>query len=485
MLRRCVLALLLGLSGPAAAGPWAEPDDRQLRNDVELLKAAGVLRGPVISWPLPWAQIARGLESVEVHALAPHLAAAHRRLTAQSERALLRNRYEVRVAAATDPALFRDFGAGAREEFDGSVRAEHDLGKLTIGYGVGYRPDQDGKDYHFEPSYAALQLGNWAFYGGNVPTWWGPGVDSALLFSTNARTFPRIGFKRLAPEPIDFPVLRWLGPVRFDIFAGVATEARDDFDDPVIAGMRVEFEPVRGLSVGLSRGLQLCGEGRPCDFGTIIDAIIGIGDADNTGTFDEPGNQLAGFDISYSGMAGKVGYRVYGEAIAEDEDNTLIEQFGRLAGIALSGPIGTDGATWQLGFEAADTLAIKAFGSERYPGSFYWNFIYTDGWTYRSEVIGHTIGGDGKVLSLSGSYTDAANRRFYGSLRAIDYNRLEASSISPSVNAESVEVATLGADVPTRFGDLRAEVRLQEDAPNTPGRSPSDVQLEIGWISRF
>ena len=44
-------AALLGLiAAPALAGPFAETGDRQLRQDVYLLAAAGLIQGAVESW---------------------------------------------------------------------------------------------------------------------------------------------------------------------------------------------------------------------------------------------------------------------------------------------------------------------------------------------------------------------------------------------------------------------------------------------------
>lgn len=220
----CIAGLFCLLASTAAdAGPWLEAGDRQVRADVELLKAAGLIRGPVNAWPLPWAQVSDGLDAADGQALPAHLDAAVRRLRILSDRDGQKSRYEANVRVTNRASVVRDFGDTAREDVDVSVRAEHEFGKLYISYGAGYRDGQQGKDLHFEPGHAALALGNWALYGGYVNTWWGPGHDSALLFSTNARPIPRVGIKRLSPKPIDFPVLRWLGPWRLDVFAGIAT----------------------------------------------------------------------------------------------------------------------------------------------------------------------------------------------------------------------------------------------------------------------
>lgn len=451
-----------------------------------MLKAAGLIRGPVNAWPLPWAQIDQAFIAAGNRSLPPHLAAALRRVRVLSERASQGTRYEVRAAAASDPALVRDFGTTAREDMDASARVEHNLGRLYVSYGVGFRDGQRGNDVHFEPAQVAYALGNWALYGGYVETWWGPGHDGALLFSNSTRPFPKIGIKRLSPEPFNLPVLRWFGPWRLDAFVGLLDEDRE-FDNPAVAGIRIAFEPVSGLEIGLNRAMQLCGKERPCDFETWTDALIGLGDADNTGTFDEPGNQLAGLDISYTRMIGQVSMQLYAEAEAEDEDNVLlIDQFGRMAGVNLTGPVGGEGANWQLTVEYADTYASKLFGGRRYPGSLYNNFIYTDGFTYRGRPIGYSIDGDGELMSVGGAYTDTNNRRFYGSLRAVKLNRTDLADRNRiSANSESIKIATAGVEWPTQFGDIRLEGRLMDDAPNTPGRSPTKGQFELSWRTRF
>ncbi len=488
-MRRILTSLFFMAAGvvaaPVFAGPWAEAGDRQLRQDVELLKAAGVITGPVNSWPLPWAQIAHSLDQTSPAALPPHVERALRRLRQQARYADQTTRFRAVVKLASDEALVRDFSDQARSEADVSMRAEHDLGRLYVSYGVGFRDGQQGHDAHFEPPQVAVRLGNWALYGGYVDTWWGPGNENALLFSSNARPIPRIGIKRLSPEPFNLPVLKWLGPWRFDMFAGIATEKRADYDNPAIIGIRVAFEPVHGLEIGLNRGLQLCGEARPCSASVIGKALFGLGNVDNTGSANEPGNQIAGLDVSYSRMIGPVNTQIYMEAEAEDEVRALIDKFSRMGGIKLTGPLGQEGATWSVGFEAADTLAIRAFGSRRFANLMYNNHIYKDGWTYRDQVLGASIGGDAKMFTLSAALTDQSNRRYYGSVRKVDLNRTGIARHSPSRNAEDIHIGTAGVELPTAFGDLRLEGRVMDDKPDTPGRSPVRGEIELGWTARF
>jgi hypothetical protein len=410
----------------------------------------------------------------------------------------------VRAAATNEAALIRTFERVARNPGEASVSAAHDLGPLHVSWGATWvsegtpgRPaTRSGNGFGLEPSYAALRVGsNWALYGGWIDTWWGAGHDGAMLFSTSARPFPKVGFRRLEPFTIDAPLLRRLGPVTFDAFVGLADEERD-FANHALVGIRVAFQPTPYFEIGLNRGLQLCGRDRPCGARTVGLALFGLFNADNTGTLDEPGNQLAGFDMSYRRPIGSTGHvlKLQFATVAEDADNILIEQFARQIGAGTSGPAGRDGALYDAGVEYVETRGSKflgrLFGGATYPGSIYNNFIYRDGWTYGGRPIGHSIDADSRVLTAHAALTDTASRRWHLAVRAIDLNFEEspgftgtANRVSP--NRERIGQIDGGVNMPTAIGDLRLVARLQHNAPNTPDRSPTLVQGEIGWTVRF
>ena len=484
MRRSLFASAMLTIASPAVAGVWLEGGDRQTRADVETLAAAGLIRGPVNAWPLPWAQIVPALSSIGTQS--PEVASAARRLRALADRAGRPTRLEVRAAATNESALIRDFGDTAREDAEISARVEQEFGALTLSLGAGYRSSQQGRDWHFEPSSATLKLGNWALYGGYVDVWHGPGNNGALLFSNAARPFPKIGIKRLSPDAFDLPVLKWLGPWRFDAFAGVLTGHRRDFDNPAVIGFRFGFAPAAGLEIGLNRALQLCGQQRPCSAKVIGNALVGFGNADNSGTANEPGNQIAGWDISYTSRIGAVAAKVYLEGEAEDEDNVIVDKYSYLGGVTLSGALGSAGNSWRAGFEWTDTLARKfPFGSTRYPGVTYTHFIYTDGYTYRGRPIGFGVGGDARQLSLGLALTDPRDRRIYGALRRADLNRSGINISAISANPERINIAVGGIELPTAVGDFRLEGRVQDDSPNTPGYTQRKGQVEVAWRARF
>ena len=519
LLRLAALLLASAAAASAVAGPFAEAGDARLRQDVDMMKAAGLIEGPIDSWPLPWAQIDAGIDAAhDGRALDPYLAAAVARVDALSEFAAKRVAISSELRGTTGVAVARGFDSTAREKADVAGKVEFNGETVSLAFGAGYRTDQRGHDYHFEPSQAAIRLGNWALYGGWTETWFGPGQDGALLFSNSTRPLPKVGIKRLVPHPIDLPVLRWLGPLRLDFFIGVQNEHRRDFDNIGIVGTRISFEPSRGFTVGVNRMQQLCGKGRPCGLKQIAKSFIGVGNADNPVFGNGPaflaqaGNQIAGFDLAYVHRFRRFSTKVYFETEAEDSQHIIIEQFGRVLGTTFSGPWGNTGAAWQVNVEYADTLAAQFFNGtplekllsskKTYPRSFYQNSLYFDGYTYRGLPIGYWTGGDSRNLTASFALTDTRNRRWHASVRSVHLNITNEGNppyllfyvptgalipISQPVSASSEKFAILtgGVDMPTPVGDLKLEARYQTDSPNTPDYRKGKLQLEIGLRTRF
>jgi hypothetical protein len=478
----------ISLVTPSQAAPWAEVGDLRLRSDLELLADYGLFSGPINSWPLPWAQISDGLnaQGLDLDSLPPHVLAALQRveILMPGNDAFRSTRYEAGANFGNRPTLVRDFGDGTRADAEGYVRLEKHFTSSYVSINVGARTAQSGEGLNFERTYVAQVIGNWVGYLGWVENWWGPGWDSTLLFSNNARPFPKIGLKRLNPKPFESKWLSWIGPWQFEAFVGLLDEQRD-FSNQVVAGIKLAIEPIDGLNIGFNRALQLCGNGRPCGLKTWANSFIGIGNADNTGTFDEPGNQIAGVDIRYGNHIGNVTYSLYGELIGEDEDNIIIDQISILSGASLNFPISGDGTQLRLTGEYSDTFANRSFPGRERGSSTYNNFIYRDGFTYRGRAIGHSLDGDSRLVSFTGSVVDRRNRVFRASFRHADVNGDSRGRHSISANREKINLVELETEWPTEWGDLRAQVSVADDQANTPDRSKATASFEFGWRVRF
>jgi Capsule assembly protein Wzi len=489
------LALAALLPVAALAGQWAEVGDKQLREDVELLHDVGILQGPVLSWPLPWGQIAEEVTQASTAAdISPFLQAAARRIAARMHQRRsegLTPDVEIKLQATNGEALVRDFSDNARSDFDASVRFEHGFENTTIVYGAGYQDNQTyqgtkfGSKLVFDNVYITQKVGNWLFYAGTIEQWWGPSGEQSLMLSNSARPYPKIGFKRIETDPFESKWLSWIGPWRFESSIGVQDGPRNDYQNPILFSQRIEVAPFKHFQMGLTRVNQLCGTTRPCGVSTFFKALLPVTGNVNTGIAETDFiNSVASMDFRYARPIGNVVLGTYIQFFAED---SVFEAISSMAGLSIAGH--NDGfGYWRFGAEAMDTYALRVFDTVdkgRTLGTTYLNSVYTDGTSYRGKPIGASLDGDSRLYSLFASVTTSKNWRFSGAVRYADINLFSVPGYRISNNREKIWISEIGLEVPTKYGDAAIQTRFQNDSPDTPGRKSSKAQIEAEWTIRF
>ncbi len=194
-----------------------------------------------------------------------------------------------------------------------------------------------------------MVLGNWMLSAGYIDRWWGPGWEGSLIYGSNARPIPSITIERNYSDPSENPWFSWIGQWRLAVTMGELEGNRDDAPHAQLFGMRVTWKPHPRLEVGISRSAQWCGDGRPCDLGTFWDLFTG-NDNDQP-LAEQPGNQMAGFDLRWSLPWAPVA--VYMQAIGEDEANFMPSKYLGLFGAEVWGGWGE--RSWRAHVEYADT----------------------------------------------------------------------------------------------------------------------------------
>jgi len=412
-------------SAAAVAEPWVGPGETGLRHDLQVLSDAGILRGPVMSWPIGWESVRRDLAAADAKGLSVSEAGALARVAARAHRELTKDDVDLQlsISLAADPPVIRTFDDTPRDEGDFSVLARS-MGESRFVWrleGTLAADPADGQVLRPDGSYLGVRLGNWLLSAGFVDRWWGPGWDGSLILSNNARPIPALAFDRLSTDPFDLPVLRWLGPWRLASFMG-QLEGDRDFPDALLFGLRFELRPHPTLQLGFSRTAQWCGEGRPCGLSTFWDLLIGN---DNDQSLeDQPGNQLAGFDLRWSWPGGRIPLAIYAQAIGEDEAGSLPSKYLGLFGLEAWGSAGT--YAYRIHVEYADT-ACDFLNSPPEFGCAYTNVIYTDGYRYRDRVIGHAMDADGESIGVGMVAVAEDGHEWRALVREIKLNRAGAS----------------------------------------------------------
>jgi len=309
----------------ADAAPWVAPGDMALRSDLTTLADVGVLRSPITGWPIPWGDVIAAVDDADRVSLSPAATVALRRVRARAraETTIREPRRWVRAAAAEKPLTIRRFDDSPREtgELAGGIGW---LGeRLAVELNASYvsidsaNPAADDTELRLDGSFAGVALGNWMLVAGYPERWWGPGWDGSLILGTNARPTPQIALSRNSATPFESRWLRWIGPWTLTTFMGQLDDERV-VTDALLFGLRLTFKPVPSLEIGLSRTAQWCGDGRPCDAEAFGNLLIG---RDNKGvnvSGDEPGNQLAGFDVRWVAPWLEQSTAIYLQWIGED-----------------------------------------------------------------------------------------------------------------------------------------------------------------------
>jgi len=329
-------ALAVSWMSCARADPWLVPGDAALRADIQLLADAGILRGPVTTWPMSWPDIARDALAADVS-----------RLDEMTGDALLRVKRLASIAAAPgyagagyrvggayQPGMLREFGDQPREEGEVALRASWLGEHLALNLQGAYVADpDDGQEFRADGSYLGMNFGNFMLSAGYMERWWGPGWDGSLILSTNARPIPSVTLERNYTDPFKSGWLSWIGPWRASIAMGRAESDDVPVTDVRFFAARVNFRPRPWLELGLTRTAQWCGGDRPCDWDTFTDMVLGNDNqvAEGVAAEDQPGNQMAGYDLRIRSPLRALPLVFYTQWIGEDEAGGLPSKFNAIS----------------------------------------------------------------------------------------------------------------------------------------------------------
>ena len=217
ILASAMFAVGIPLDNRAAASPWAEVGDAQLRSDVEVLAAAGLIDDVTTQWPLPWGGVLYRLEHADALDDQPdYVRAAAERLEQLGKDATAAGR--VNYAVTSDftnlPDVVRGFDTLGHEDMQSQVTAEWMGEDTSVRLQVGAQSlnRYDHQALLLDGSQAMQRIGNAVVYAGYITHWWGPGWDTALSLSNNARPFPQLGITRIDTTPFSSHWLSWIGP---------------------------------------------------------------------------------------------------------------------------------------------------------------------------------------------------------------------------------------------------------------------------------
>ena len=485
----CALALMLSTTGNVHAGePWLPPGDMRVRHDIQFLVDEGVINLPTTAWPIAVSDLAAALDKVQkkpspqpspgkpgeganppepspqpspasagegarragegVSPPSPGLPGEGRgegSLSPAQSMALARLR---KLAAEGHPTLGLEARAAVHPTTLRTFADDPRAGGELTGYAAGFFggrfggrlevtavanpavtrvPTGDETTVRLDGSYLAGKFGNWIVTAGAQDRWWGPGWDGSLILSNNARPVPALSLDRAVSDPFETKWLSWIGPWRLTTFMGYMEGGRNDYDHPLLWGMRVSARPAKGLEIGLERTAQWCGEGRPCGWNDFWNLLTGHDNAGmNVSAADEPGNQLASWVIRWASPIGSWPYAPYWQHTGETVDTSHIPRPYRtfdLVGLETWGESMVSGSSWRAGLEWAHTRCGAVTKDPTAWDCTYNHYIFTDGYRYYGRPLGDSMDGDGETYGLRYVRVDAGASVLTGLLRYTMVNR--------------------------------------------------------------
>jgi hypothetical protein len=474
------------VSQAALAGPWLDPGDSAMRHDIQVLADAGVITGPVSTWPLSWGDIKVSLQEVRTD-LRPEEQEALMRVERELAKADRQGELVLhgRVSAAEYPRKIRSFEGGPREsgEIGGGVEWTGSRFAFRL-QGQRVNDPDDGKDWRADDSYLGVALGNWTVAASTSDRYWGPGWQSSMILSNNARPIPAFAVERNLTTPFKTRWLRWMGSWDFAALWGYLDDDRAISSARVFSA-RLDMRPLKSLEIGLSGMGLWCGSGQGCDAGDFADLVTGSG---KSSSFD----RLASLDVRWSGKIFNTPIALYTHWVGEDFGDGATR---KLVPEKLLGQFGAE--TWgywdglgsvRFFVEWADTecdfefyRTISGDGGGGIPGCGYRNATYESGQTYRGRSLAHSLDQDSSVASFGGLLNDKNDRSWFATLAIGKLNRRGATKSTVSRNEADyaeVEVShgrTLGG------GKLRLGLGYEYRDDQVTNNKNDDIRAFFEW----
>lgn len=400
-----ILLATLALSSSLTFAQGIVLNDQNLRTDLNWLNQQGVIQISTSTWPMSGDEIQRALSQAKISnsvqqkvldAVLTHLNADNQLLKAA-------------LFAETDHKyLPQAFGDQEKSQYQAGLElnaggSQWDA-RLRVNAEKDPQIDHD-QDVNVEGSYIAGKLWNQWLIAGQIPTYWGPGHEGSLIRGDASRPVYGITAQRAEQTAFSSKWLSWIGPWQYQAFAG-QLDNYDAVPDAKLIGLRVTAQPLPYLELGASRAIQWGGEGRPENFDSLWDAIIG---KDNVyGDTVNPSNQIAGFDARLNLQPlMQMPLGVYAQYVGEDEAGGLPAKKMYLAGVDYSSSY--QNMPYQLYTEWADTRTNR-----KAQGISYNHSVYTDGFYQHGYPLAHAMGGDGQMISVGGDIRFDPLNRLHG-----------------------------------------------------------------------
>ncbi len=400
----------------------------QVRHHLQVLVDHGGLQLPLTQWPLPSAAVSEALDRLPTNLPSFDIDLESARQAVVQE---LRQRQSAGLAltlrnrAEGLPGYGDDYTPGSSVQVL-SPEKRLEAGDLSFSARLGARLEDtsnslasdvsgmgtDGRyQTRLDGSSIVMAWQGWNLQAFSHRHWWGPGWQSSLVNGHNIPAWNGVGVQRASALPSESPWLRWMGPWNLDVFVARAQDPLVVSAQPqgyLFSGARLTLQPWPWLEVGLSRGMQTDGAGRPSGLKNFLKSFVGLEVNQNPGDPPDSSSQIAGYDLRVRCPLSWGACAAYTQAMGEDAAGNALPvptKFMGLWGLERSYGQGR----YRVFAEYTDTNAYSMPWNTKpqFPG--YQNGVYTQGYTHGGRWIGSAQGGGSRVTTLG--WMDAQRQR--------------------------------------------------------------------------
>ncbi len=296
-------------------------------------------------------------------------------------------------------------------------------------------PPSNVSRFRMLDAYVALTFKNNQLSFGKQSLWWGPSYGGPMLYSDNAEPITMLRYDRVSPLKLP-SFLGVLGPMRFQFFIGqlsgqqfvnvpipggsgathvVGTSGTSFNPQPYIHGEKLSVNPTPNLELSFSRTVIFGGPGFPVTTGTFWRSFFSASSTNDIQ--NDPGDRRVAFDMNYRIPKIRDWLTFYLDTFTDDE------------AFPLAYPTHS---AWAPGFylpklpfaRRFDFRAEGAVTPERlFPGFFYFNVHYLNGYTNNRQLMGSWVGRQGSGFALWSTYWFSGRKTIQASYRSLSVAR--------------------------------------------------------------
>ena len=409
------------LSIPAYTDPWLTGKDEFIIKKLEYLSIKNKFSIDSSAYPIPLALIRNPNEDMfnNISLMNEYIDFANSVIQKEAKNVI--NEFGFSSNSEFNPFRFIDSKFKDKDSmfFSSSYLGERVAAKISL---TSFSSSYENKKIDFSDSYLALVAGNFIFGLGNYDRYWGPSHHGSLILSNYSKSSPGVFIRSLDGFSSSIPVIKSFGKINFSFFINQLEKNRI-IENPLLIGTRISFNPVNGLTVGLTRTIMFGGEGKDNSLGTLWDSLIGDESRRTNVADNNIDNELAGFDLKYAFNINEIVWSFYGQYIGEDGSDYWPWRTFYIFGTEFI--FFKNEKLNSINLEYFDTyydgLGKGIPGTEVRTNIIYEHGTYQNGYRYKGSPLGAFIDGDSNYVHLSvnseiNNVTNIEFSMFYGNL---------------------------------------------------------------------